>query len=259
MKQSTALTLTEMVDTSELIKTKVGTFAPLWIEGKKFIPDDQGRWSLNEIHRELGLQVNREPSEWRTKQAALFRVGTTAENAAVTHCHLITENNGRAGSDTKASEAATIAYAMWVSDDFYLEVIEAFSLLRSIAVELAQGRKAKAAAFDRKLNTQGITPSELAERLGLSNHYLGDYILTYYFSKKTDRFTGESSYTIKPNYKDYFAWELPSGSTYGKCRLRIKPMGLKQFEDRLNDQKQRLAVFINQKKKGLKTRSSTLS
>ncbi len=95
---------------------------PIVIEGHSFICNDQRMWNLNEIHRVLGLPASKMPSEWNNKiRTQLDRSG-----------NFRTVNGD--GGGTWATEAGTVAYAMWVSTDFYLMVINAFIFMRNDAI-----------------------------------------------------------------------------------------------------------------------------
>lgn len=93
---------------------------PIIIENHSFVCNDQRMWNLNEIHRVLNLPDTKAPSQWRD---AIAREMTSSAN-------LHSSN----GNGSLATEAGTIAYAMWVSTSFYLMVIEAFIFMRNDAV-----------------------------------------------------------------------------------------------------------------------------
>lgn len=95
---------------SIVINGKTILSTPIVIEGHSFICNDQRMWNLNEIHRVLGLPASKMPSEWNNKiRTQLDRSG-----------NFRTVNGD--GGGTWATEAGTVAYAMWVSTDFYLMV-----------------------------------------------------------------------------------------------------------------------------------------
>ncbi|XSS64773.1 KilA-N domain-containing protein [Pseudomonas sp. B11] len=115
------------------------TLLPITIEGHTFTPDTDGMWSLNEIHKVLGLPDSKAPSEWRNAvQAELVNSGNFRIKA------------GRNGG-TWATELGAIAYAMWVSTDFYLMVAGAFVTMRNDAVIQARVALLAAATSDAKL------------------------------------------------------------------------------------------------------------
>ena len=93
---------------------------PIVIDGKEFHAGADRMWSLNEIHRELGLPDNKEPSEWRT----------AIQRELLETANLRSERLGKTWT-TKATEEGAIAYAMWVSTEFYLKVVRAYVLMRN--------------------------------------------------------------------------------------------------------------------------------
>ncbi|BEN78511.1 hypothetical protein SMKC082_19210 [Serratia marcescens] len=90
---------------------------PIVIDGKEFHAGADRMWSLNEIHRELGLPVNKEPSQWRDR----------IKDVMVSSANLQTSD----GNGTWATEHGAVAYAMWVSPEFYLKVVDAYVLMRN--------------------------------------------------------------------------------------------------------------------------------
>ncbi|MCH6433463.1 KilA-N domain-containing protein [Escherichia coli] len=95
----------------------------------------------NELHKELELPSAKEPGQWRSSVRTLLDQDA---NLHVAH--------GGSTPGTWATEEAAIAYAMWVSPDFYLKVIRAFIALRNDKVS-----EAKALAQDSK-ELKGLKP-----------------------------------------------------------------------------------------------------
>ncbi|MGQ5764418.1 hypothetical protein ACUNI9_15865 [Serratia sp. IR-2025] len=93
---------------------------PIVIDGKEFHSGEDRMWSLNEIHRELGLPDNKRPAQWRDD------VRTVLEQDANLHF-----GHGGVKPGVWATEEGTIAYAMWVSTEFYLKVVRAYVLMRN--------------------------------------------------------------------------------------------------------------------------------
>lgn len=131
---------------------------PIVIENHSFVCNDQRMWNLNEIHRVLNLPDNKAPSQWRD---AIAREMESSANL---------QKMDKVGS--LATEAGTIAYAMWVSTNFYLMVINAFIFMRNDAllrerVAVLQADEANAALsiatpkaeiFDKRLANGGAVP-----------------------------------------------------------------------------------------------------
>lgn len=130
---------------------------PIVIEGQTFKPNEDGMWNLNEIAKTLNV---REPGQWRNAvQAALIKDA----NLHVSH-----------GNGTLATEEGAIAYAMWVSTDFYLMVIRAFIAMRNSAVRelrhkdaLLDANMPKATTLDMKARGAGLTWTEACRVAGI--------------------------------------------------------------------------------------------
>src|SRR5690606_33752166 len=73
-----------------------------------------------EIYRGLDLPESRGPSGWRNAVAVELRTSANLQSFE--------------GSGTWATEAGALAYAMWVSTDFYLMVVNAFVTMRNDAI-----------------------------------------------------------------------------------------------------------------------------
>lgn len=93
---------------------------PIVIEGQPFKSNAEGLWSLNEIHQTLGLPESKRPGQWNNEVSDRL--------LACGNFHKV----DKVGSF--ADELATIAYAMWVSTDFYLTVAGAFVTMRNDAI-----------------------------------------------------------------------------------------------------------------------------
>jgi hypothetical protein len=141
--------------------------------------------------------------------------------------HLITSNLGQLGEQTLATETATIAYAMWVSVEFYMLVIQGFALLRSIAIRSAQTRKGGNEAFQARLAGHGITVSEMARSLGIKNP-------THLLAFCIDRYTSMESCDpdvrkVRDNWKGFFRHE--QASSYGaRQQFRVLTKGYELFQ-----------------------------
>lgn len=100
------------------------------VEGKEFESDDEGMFDLNIIWRDFNLPNKNRPSEWRNKIASGLRQSgnlRTARKSTTYNEH----------STLIADERATVAYAMWISLEFYMSVIDAFIALRNGEFEKA--------------------------------------------------------------------------------------------------------------------------
>ena len=133
---------------------------PVSLMGQTFSANADRMWHLNEIHKGLDLPDSKSPSEWRNAISMELR----------------TSGNLRSldGSGTFADELGTIAYAMWVSTDFYLMVAGAFVAMRNSAVgelrsakTLLDANMPKASALDMKARGAGLTWTEACRVAGI--------------------------------------------------------------------------------------------
>ncbi|WP_411389548.1 hypothetical protein [Pseudomonas sp. MPB23] len=125
---------------------------PIVIEGQTFKPNAEGLWSLNEIHQTLGLPEAKRPGQWNNEiRTALDQGG---------NFHLA---YGGANPGTWATEAGTIAYAMWVSPAFYLMVVSAFIAMRNDSILSARMALLAAADAESRLAT-AVPKVDLVDR-----------------------------------------------------------------------------------------------
>ncbi len=96
------------------------------IDGVNFVSDEDGMLDLNEIWRGCDLATAKRPSQWKSSIQRLLK--SCGKINTVTLPRAVEET--RAKSTTVGTEEATIAYAMFVSDKFYISVINAFVELR---------------------------------------------------------------------------------------------------------------------------------
>ncbi|MHC2595523.1 hypothetical protein ACVLVH_001139 [Kluyvera sp. 1366] len=141
---------------------------PVIVDGYYWHCNEDRMWNLNELHKALTLGDNKVPSEWNNQ----------------VRLHLDHSGNfrtalGGANPGTWATEQGAIAYAMWVSPEFYLKVINAFIAIRNDKVAeakaLAQdvkalkGMKPVNDVFVRKLETVGHSLTECLNVLEFPN------------------------------------------------------------------------------------------
>ncbi|MBA0170576.1 hypothetical protein H4F35_13740 [Pectobacterium versatile] len=193
------------------------------IDGHSFIADNSLMWNLNEIHKVLSLPENKRPSQWNNAiRAELDRCG---------NFHTV---NGDGGG-TLATEAGTIAYAMWVSTEFFMTVINAFIFMRNDAVlrervAVLQADEAnaqlsitapKATIFDGRLERGGSVPWTWAcKTLGLAPirlkqglHRGGRFIMRYCRDTGIDavwppQAAFDTGYFVKKTFMDKTEWQV---------------------------------------------------
>ena len=192
---------------------------PIVIEGQTFKPNEDGMWNLNEIAKTLNV---REPGQWRNAvQAALIKDA----NLHVSH-----------GNGTLATEEGAIAYAMWVSTDFYLMVIRAFIAMRNSAVRELRQKDAildanmpKASTLDMKARGAGLTWTEACRVAGIQQPRLALEFLAKgpMFVQVCDDFGGRTG-KIRPKQQgfDSEAFATVSSDFGNREGWRVKPRGL---------------------------------
>ena len=89
-------------------------------DGKDIVlhSNQDGMFDLNDIWRQAGLEEKKRPSEWKSEI-----------KEALLHSEKIRSVNGGVNRGTWATEQSVYAYAMFISTEFYVAVVEAFTLL----------------------------------------------------------------------------------------------------------------------------------
>lgn len=198
---------------------------PIVIEGRTFTPAANHSWNLNEIHSGLDLSSSKAPSEWRNAVAQELK-----------HSGNLRSENGGTSPGTYASELGTIAYAMWVSTEFYLMVAGAFVAMRNSAIRDAKTKDAllaanmpKATTLDLKARGAGLTWTEACRVAGIQQPRLAmDVLVTMKsFVYPVDNF-GSRTGSPRPK-KQGFEVEafVKVSSDFGNREgWRVKPRGL---------------------------------
>ena len=195
---------------------------PIVIEGQTFVANTDGMWNLNETHRELGLPDTKAPSQWRNAVADELRASANLQ---------IIDKVG-----TLATEAGTIAYAMWVSTDFYLMVVHAFVAMRNSAIRDAKTKDAllaanmpKASTLDMKARGAGLTWTEACRVAGVQQPRLAlaELVKMKWFVYPVDSF-GSPEGSPRPKKQGFAVGAFVQVSTdFGnKEGWRVKPRGL---------------------------------
>lgn len=195
---------------------------PIVIEGQTFVANTDGMWNLNETHRELGLPDTKAPSQWRNAVADELRASANLQ---------IIDKVG-----TLATEAGTIAYAMWVSTDFYLMVVHAFVAMRNSAIRDAKTKDAllaanmpKATTLDLKARGAGLTWTEACRVAGIQHPALALKCLhaCKRFVRAVDNF-GTPDGPVRPPKKafDLGHFVVVSSDFGNREGWRVKPGGL---------------------------------
>lgn len=103
-------------------KESIMKLLPITINGIEINPTNEGLYCLNDIAKAGGLTGTKaDPSQWRTKVAEYYKRMQFLQAL----------NQGKKGSKTYGTEEVAIAYAMWVSIDFYSLVVKVFCEVRN--------------------------------------------------------------------------------------------------------------------------------
>ena len=210
---------------------------PVSLMGQTFSPNAERMWHLNEIHKGLDLPNSKSPSEWRNAVSVELR----------------TSGNLRSldGSGTYADELGTIAYAMWVSTDFYLMVAGAFVAMRNSAVgelrsakTLLDANMPKASTLDMKARGTGLTWNEACHVAGIKQPRLALEALVSMraFVYPLDNFgTREGSPRPHKSGFEKGAFAKVSSDFGNREGWRVKPRGLDWLRDRAGEINQKVA------------------
>ncbi|WP_066017068.1 KilA-N domain-containing protein [Endozoicomonas atrinae] len=87
--------------------------------------DENGFYSLNDLHKASGSELNQSPGQWLRTQKAQDIID---QYLTVQNC--IVKKEGRYGG-TYAVEGVAVAYATWISGKFFKEVIDVFLAYKS--------------------------------------------------------------------------------------------------------------------------------
>lgn len=215
---------------------------PIIIDGHTFTPNADGLWNLNEIHKGLTLADSKVPSEWNNAvQAELSNSGNIRNKA------------GRYGG-TWATELGTIAYAMWVSVDFYLMVAHAFILMRNdavlqkrvalLALDKANDKLTtaipKADVIDPRLRPSGlgITWGDACKLAGINNPKLAKEYLAARgaFTRSKDTFAGTvGPWRPKPAAFQSGHFKDAQHSRGNKEGWRVTGLGVARLQERAEE------------------------
>lgn len=90
--------------------------------------DEEGRYSLNDLHKAAGNEERHAPALWERQAGELI-----AELEKDTKSYVLSKTRGRNGG-TYAVRELVYTYAMWISPKFHLEVIRAYDRLATNGV-----------------------------------------------------------------------------------------------------------------------------
>lgn len=237
------------MQTSELL--------PVVINGQTFSANQDRMWNLNEIQKGLDLAESKAPSQWRNAVADELRRSANLQTV-----------NGDLGG-TFATEAGTIAYAMWVSTDFYLMVVHAFVAMRNNAVAESRSLRAdldanmpKASTLDMKARGAGLTWTEACRVAGIQQPRLAlDALVSMgSFVYPMDNFgSRESSPRPRKQGFEVGAFVKTSSDFGNREGWRVKPRGLDWLRNKAEEINLKVAETKAQKSRAkLAAKQSTI-
>lgn len=98
--------------------------------------DEEGRYCLNDVHKAAGGLGHQRPSKWlATAQADDLVSELEAQNWATKPVSI---RKGQGVSGTYVTKELVYAYAMWISTNFHIEVIQAYDRLATSGVAVHQ-------------------------------------------------------------------------------------------------------------------------
>lgn len=106
------------------------------IAGVGIPTDDQGRFSLNAIHRVSGGESRKRPSMWVQNQQAKELISEMEEQSRNSGLAPVRAARGGKNPGTYAHELLAVSYAGWISPKFQLQVNQAFLDYRTGKLQL---------------------------------------------------------------------------------------------------------------------------
>lgn len=144
----------------------------LIIVGAKVRIDKDGRYSLNDLHKASGAERRHEPSEWLSNQQTKDMVAVL-ETTGIP----VVKKEGRGGG-TFVAKQMVYAYAMWISAEFSLRVIDAYDAL-------VEGRLGDAQRIAARQQARLEAP-DLTEAIKHRREAQGKEVAHYHFSNEFD-------------------------------------------------------------------------
>ncbi|MGE5949204.1 KilA-N domain-containing protein [Klebsiella pneumoniae] len=218
---------------------------PVVVNGYSWECNQDRMWNLNELHKALDLPANKEPGQWRSSiKERLIKDA---------NLHVLA---GRIGG-TWATEEAAIAYAMWVSDDFYLTVIRAFIALRNNSVVKASNLAKQNAKMEpistaefAKLDSFGWSLTDTMKKAQVTNPKLVMKVLKSgkfhnpFFCKGPLRDLSDSGIRANVKGKQSGYWKAPEGDgRYNRDGVKALRKGFEWFVENRSELARQVAML----------------
>lgn len=144
----------------------------IMIAGAKVRMDKDGRYSLNDLHKAAGGERRNEPSDWLANKQTkdlIALLETTGKS--------VVKKEGRGGGSFVPKQMV-YAYAMWISPEFNLQVLDAYDALANGRVEDAHRIAARQAAR--------LEAPDLTDAIKHRREAQGKAVAHYHFSNEFD-------------------------------------------------------------------------
>lgn len=218
------LPLSNNLDTTVIHNTDKGQLLDIVIGSERFSPESTGLWNLNEIHKRLNLPESKEPSQWRTKVSRELQASANLQKVDKVASF--------------ATELGAIAYAMWVSTEFYIMVANAFLTMRTQAVIEAKEKARYKQAFMSKLIAQGVSWREACKSAGITNPELAKKYLVKVGAIKDNPWhgciDGEPRFIISKSSTDRMLFKVVTGR-YNNEGFRVLLAGYSRMKERASE------------------------
>lgn len=221
---------------------------PVIVDDYKWECNNDRMWNLNELHKAKDLPGNKEPGQWRSSIKDLLKRDA---NLHVVHGD---------GGGTWATEEAAIAYAMWVSDSFYLTVIRAFIALRNDNVIKASNlakqnqtiKPISTIEFD-KLRSVGWAITDAIKKAGIPNAVLVNRMLKSgqmhnpFYAKRKPRDLSEvakGAWSANENGRLSGYWKKPEGDgRFNNDGVKVLEKGFEWFKEQHPEINRQVAIM----------------
>lgn len=200
------------------------------LEGKVFKSNESGFLDLNDIRKGLGLPDSKIPSKW---DSAVSRCFYSNRNLVLNEIKHLGAGVSKA---IYGDERATIGYAMWVSPEFYLIVLDAFIALRNGEVEKALSlasntlSEVDANYLKRQSRIKGLTWDESCAQSGIKHSQkCREMLLAHPKFKLFDKCNNKYFVTDEGESSEYF---YNRGNAFSKnTTLRVSIEGRKWLRE----------------------------
>lgn len=241
-----------------IIKNESGVITsvvlPVIVDGYVWECNQDRMWNLNELHKAKDLPASKVPSKWDNEIQR----------------HLANSRNfvsleGRNGG-TWATEQGAIAYAMWVSPDFYMTVINAFIALRNDNVVKAhnlakQNQKLKPISDIEmdKLRSHGWAITDGIKKAGIPHAVLvnrmlksGQFHNPFYVKRPPRDLSEVSKGAWSANEKGRINgyWKRPEGDgRFNNDGVKVIEKGFEWFKENHSEINRQVAIMRGKAKK----------